>query len=323
MFSRPASLPVAVCRAATGCALLCGLSACGSSPTSPTPPPPQLALTCPAPVQASSLGGEPIAVTYGAAQATGGTGTVSVTCAPAADTLFPAGTTTVTCTAADGGGRQASCSFAVTVTVIPRLLQTKIVAFGDSLTEGKLGGTLVLSDAGPPHSYPAQLRGLLLERYTGQTIEIFNEGFGGEVVTEADTFRRFAAVLAAHRPGAVLLMHGVNGLNDDDVDTFGRAIDELVEDARAMNVAVFLATLPQLGPPKAGCPECVPPLNDHIRATAARRGATLVDVYAAFSSGTGFMGADGIHPTAAGYEAMARAFFDAIRQTLEAQPETR
>lgn len=322
MFSRSAFCPVAVCRTATGYALLCALSACGSSPTSPTPPPPQLTLTCPAPVQASSLGGEPVAVNYAPVQVAGGTGTVAVTCAPAADTLFPAGTTTVTCTAADGGGRQATCSFAITVTAIPRLRQTKIVAFGDSLTEGKLGGTQLLVDAGP-HSYPSQLKDMLVERYTGQTIEVVNEGWGGEVVTEAETFRRFAAVLATERPGAVLLMHGVNGLNEDDVDTFGRAIDELVEDARAMDIAVLLATLPQLGPPKAGCPECVPPLNDHIRATAARRGATLVDIYAAFSSGTALMGADGIHPTAAGYEAMARAFFDAIRQTLEAQPETR
>jgi lysophospholipase L1-like esterase len=31
------------------------------------------------------------------------------------------------------------------------------------------------------------------------------------------------------------------------------------------------------------------------------------------------MGADGIHPTEAGYDVIARAFFDAIRTTLEPQ----
>jgi lysophospholipase L1-like esterase len=143
---------------------------------------------------------------------------------------------------------------------------------------------------------------------------------GGEVVAKSVTFGRFARALSTHQPGALLLMHGVNDLNDDDIDTFGLALEELVEDARAANVAVFLATLPPLGRPKAGCPECVQPLNEEIRGIAATHGAVLVDVYAGFTGGSALMGADGIHPTEAGYEVIARAFFDAIRRTLEAPP---
>ncbi len=318
MFSRPALSLSAVRRAVAWSALLPLLADCGGSPSAPTPPPPQLAVTCPASVQASSLGGQPVAVTYGAAQATGGTGPLSIICAPAADSLFPAGTTTVTCTATDGGGRQASCSFPVTVTAIPSLLKTRIVAFGDSLTEGKLSTVRFLVDAGPPQSYPFQLKRLLEERYTGQTIDVFNEGWGGEVVAGDSTFPRFAAALSDHRPDAVLLMHGVNGLDEDTIDRFGNALEELVHHARVADVAVFLATLPPLRGPGAGCPECVSPLNDDIRGIAARHGAVLVDVHAAFANRNELIGADGLHPTAAGYDVIAHAFFDAIRQTLEA-----
>jgi lysophospholipase L1-like esterase len=308
---------------------LFAVSGCGGSPTAPTPPPtPQLSVSCPAAVEASSLGGQPVAVTYGSPQSTGGTAPVAVTCVPARDALFPAGTTAVTCTAADSAGRQASCTFPVTVKAIPRLLQTRFMAFGDSLTEGKLGGTPFLVDAGP-HSYPSQLKRLLDERYTGQTVEVVNEGFGGEVVADSDTVRRLAQALSTHLPGALLLMHGVNDLNESKIDERERiqrtaeALDELVEDARHANIAVFLATLPPLGGPKGSCPECVQPLNDQIRGIAARYGAVLVDVHAAFTGGSALMGADGIHPTEAGYEVLARTFFDAIRRTLEAPPAIR
>jgi lysophospholipase L1-like esterase len=299
--------------------LLFVLAGCGGSTNAPTPPPPQLAVTCPPPVQASSLGGQPVAVTYGAAQATGGTGTVSVACSPAPETLFPTGTTTVTCMATDGGGRQASCNFSVTVTAIPRLLRTKIVAFGDSLTEGKLSAARLLVDAGP-QSYPSQLKRLLDERYTGQTIDVFNEGYGGEVVSDDETFSRFTAALSMHQPGVILLMHGVNGLNEDTIDRYVNALEDLVHYARVAGLAVFLATLPPLREPGAGCPECVQPFNDDIRGIAALHGAVLVDVYAAFGNHAELIGADGLHPTAAGYDVMAHAFFDAIRQTLEAPP---
>src|SRR2546430_8783334 len=42
-------------------------------------------------------------------------GTANVTCAPASGSAFPKGTTTVNCTADDGNGNSAACSFTVTV----------------------------------------------------------------------------------------------------------------------------------------------------------------------------------------------------------------
>jgi lysophospholipase L1-like esterase len=316
-------------RGGTLALLVCALS-CGGSPAAPAPPPtPQLAITCPASVERTSIGGQPVPISYDNATATGGTTPVSISCTPSAGTSFATGATSVTCTASDNAGRQASCAFTVTVTGIPlRLSQTRFMAFGDSLTEGKVGEAPTLNAS--PFSYPMVLQRLLDERYTGQTIVVVNEGWGGESVHKAETFARFASALSTNQPGALLLMHGVNDLNDGEIgesariNRTARALEEFVAGSRHSNLAVFLATLPPLGPgPKAGCPGCVQPLNDRIRAIAPAYGAVLVDVYAAFTGGSALMGTDGIHPTTAGYEVIARTFLDAIRRTLEVEPGAR
>lgn len=209
------------------------------------------------------------------------------------------------------------CGFDVSVSAVPTIARTRFMAFGDSLTEGKVSlAPAVLLDAGP-HSYPARLRSLLSARYTSQTITLANEGWGGERADES--FSRFRDVLSQHRPEAVLLMHGVNDLNGSTpgrIQSTVDAVEELIKEARNAGTAAFVATLPPLGSgPKASCPECIEPYNTRIRAVAAAKGATLVDVYLAWRND--LMGADGIHPTEAGYEAIAAAFFEAIRRTLE------
>jgi lysophospholipase L1-like esterase len=314
-------------RGCAAAALVCAAS-CGGSPAAPAPPPtPQLTVSCPAAVETSSLGGVPVAVTYAAPTATGGVAPVTVACAPAAGTPFPTGATTVTCTASDNGGRQASCTFGVTVANIPlRLRKTRFMAFGDSLTEGKLRpfGADFQVDGGP-HSYPSILKRLLTERYAGQTVTVENEGFGGEPAVKS--FERFLRAIATHSPEVLLLMHGVNDLigeggEDAKIRRTADTIDELVEIALDRGLTVFVATLPPFGPGgKASCQECVAPLNDRIRSSAAARGAVLVDVFAAWGGKPDpLMGPDGIHPTEAGYEAIAKAFFEAIQRTLEAPP---
>jgi lysophospholipase L1-like esterase len=264
------------------------------------------------------VGGVPLAIAYQPATTTGGTTPVTVVCTPGTGTSFSAGTTSVLCTASDSGGRQASCAFGVTVTsVTPRLLKTRFMTFGDSLTEGDISSIPLSLDAGP-HSYPSTLRRLLTLRYTAQTVTVVNEGVGGEHA--ASSFDRLEGALRAHNPEAVLLMHGVNDLNATlSVQSTFEAVDELVDIARDAGLTTFVATLPPLGPgPKAACPACVAPLNQQIRSMAAARGAFLVDVHAAWGGQSGLMGGDGIHPTPAGYEVIAQAFFDAIQRNLEA-----
>jgi lysophospholipase L1-like esterase len=210
----------------------------------------------------------------------------------------------------------------VTVRAIPELSRTRFLAFGDSLTEGKLSLTLSLLVDSPSHSYPAKLTQLLVERYTSQQPVVINEGFGGELASSSPA--RLTDALDDHEPEVVLLMHGVNDLNSPltgIVQSTVDAIEELAKRALQSGATTFVATLPPLGPDgKAGCPECVEPLNERIRAMVAAKGAVLVDVHAAWGNRTGLMGADGIHPTEAGYQVIAETFFDAIRRTLEKAP---
>jgi hypothetical protein len=79
----------------------------------PSDPP---TIKCPSQVIAttSTTGSAPRAVSFSAPVAAGDC-PVSVACNPPSGSAFPAGVTTVTCTAKDAGGNQAQCSFTVTV----------------------------------------------------------------------------------------------------------------------------------------------------------------------------------------------------------------
>ncbi|MEW6127478.1 MAG: HYR domain-containing protein [Acidobacteriota bacterium] len=73
-------------------------------------------ITCPANVtQATDAGQCSAVVTYTTPTASDNCGTPTVICSPASGSTFAQGTTTVTCTATDGGNNTANCSFTVTV----------------------------------------------------------------------------------------------------------------------------------------------------------------------------------------------------------------
>lgn len=71
---------------------------------------------CPAAITATlPFAQTSMAIDYAVPVATDNCAAPPVSCAPFAGSLFPAGTTTVTCTATDSGSRTTSCSFPVTV----------------------------------------------------------------------------------------------------------------------------------------------------------------------------------------------------------------
>jgi hypothetical protein len=71
---------------------------------------------CPSPIITSTAAGQcSRVVTFATPTATDNCAVSSVVCSPSSGSSFPKGTTTVTCTATDTGGRTASCSFTVTV----------------------------------------------------------------------------------------------------------------------------------------------------------------------------------------------------------------
>ena len=85
---------------------------------------------------------------------------------------------------------------------------SKILAFGDSITYGVDSPPLMLRalDAGISQSYPFKLQSLLVSRYSGQSVSVFNAGIGGKNAWEDRD--RLAGMVSETHPDLVLLMEG-------------------------------------------------------------------------------------------------------------------
>lgn len=320
----------------TGALFLACLSvACGDSPITPTLGP---KMTCPAPItQASPLGAR-VSVVYPLPTVTGGTPPlVGPTCAPGTGSSFPVGVTTVTCTVTDAVARGDLCSFTVAVTTPPRLVVTRFFAFGDSMTYGEDGRNSITSASSPrqsihplvrfdaPDRYPEALQAELAARYTLQSVRVDNDGLPDEEVLGANTFARFDGLVVTGSHDAALIMEGANDLAGvaDGLTTYAAiaaGLGRMIDDARAHGLRPLLATIPPENPAGSRGSKTaalVPAFNDQVRLLAASRGVPLVDVFQAFNGNLSLVGADGLHPTAAGYHLVADTFFNTIVQTLE------
>jgi lysophospholipase L1-like esterase len=291
-------------------------------------------IACPADVSAQSLDGTAVPITYSAPTTAGGSAPVNVVCSPTSGASFAPGRTPVSCTATDSLSRSATCSFSVSVAVTPKIRYTKFLAFGDSMTEGKVSAspsTLSLFSAPTPESYPSQLQPMLNNRYTAQSITVTNVGIAGmQAVNERD---RLDNHLRSLRPEVLLLMEGANDLNagdDANITAIAEAMEDMVEVGQMRGATVFLATLP---PQREGCgagskagaePGDVVRFNSKLASVAWETKATLVDVYSAIGTppSTTLIGVDCLHPTAAGYVRIAETFFAAIKEKLDITPKT-
>lgn len=267
-------------------------------------------------------------VTFTVPAAVGGQAPVTVTCSAQSGASFPLGSTIVTCTATDALARQASCNFNVTVTPTPRISKTTFLAFGDSITFGRC-------DAGGVNCtpYTARFDELLRERYSRQTFTITNSGVPGEAASD-DIFNndqeagqdRIRRDLPRFNPEVVLLMEGSNDLffdRENGPDLAIQALDRMITYSLDAGARVFLATIPpqRLGGPRDEVARTIPAFNDRIRALAASRGVTLVDVYAALVVNVpASISGDDLHPTAGGHRLIGETFFAAVRATLDSTP---
>lgn len=214
------------------------------------------------------------------------------------------------------------------VVIPPTLSVTKIMAFGDSLTEGESLGQLfapTLHDhgsAGLATSYPFKLKTILTTTYTGQAqiIQVFNAGVGGEKVVGSQAKDRLIAELTTYQPQVLLLLHGVNNVNSTDpIVTIVEAIEELIELAHGRGVHVMLGNLPpQIPTAKATGGSRIGQFNSQLPAVAAEEGATFVDVFSNFP--TSMLLPDGLHITEAGNQKLAELFYAAIRARYHREP---
>lgn len=155
-------------------------------------------------------------------------------------------------------------------------------------------------------------------------MDLDHEGHGGWLVTERTGAKRSALdnltgwLAQAGQPDVVLLHLGTNDSGEPDfaeqgVADMGRLLEVLRQ--RAPNAHVLLSTLmwrkteANLAAIESGFNPKLPGLVALQRARGQK--VTLVDLHAKVPGGeTNF--ADGLHPTRAGYELMANAWFEAI-----------
>jgi lysophospholipase L1-like esterase len=281
-------------------------------------------LTCPAAFTVTGVIGSSQPVTYGAPTASGETAVDDVVCTPPSGSSFNLGATTVACRARDRLGREASCGFVVTLQAA-LLGVKKFVAFGDSVTLGENG--LPASGLAPaiidtPNAYPTKLLSQFTSDFPGQGITVPNEGKSGERAAEG--VARLSAVLATHKPGALLLLHGYNDLLNDGLAAaipVASGLGDMVRLARASGVAhVFVSTITPSRPGSRQIPQAVIlETNFQIRQMAAVEGAVLVDAYDAFFGKEAVLiMSDGLHLTPAGNEVLAQTFYTAIRNRVPA-----
>jgi lysophospholipase L1-like esterase len=310
---------------------------CGSAPTvQPSPVIDDPALSCPADLSVTAHGGSSATIAYDIPTAVKGVPPVTVSCTPAAGSGFKIGTTVVTCEATDSRSHKASCNFSVTVALVPQLLKTKFMAFGDSLTEGKtrqlVPSIIVGGDKhfNPDGSYPNALNAKLTDRYQDQTIIMVADGLGGEFAGEGKL--RLQADWPQYSPEVLLVMEGTNDLTDFTIKTQAEvksatdsAIDALRVDitfAKSRGARVFLGTIVSLVPPApALAVAAVPELNRRIRDLAVEQNVTLVDINAVVPTSM-ISTTDGIHPKpgSEAYSLIADEWLKAIIATLEVKP---
>jgi lysophospholipase L1-like esterase len=308
-----------------GVGLLLWAGCSGHRPTAPTP---TLAVVCPANVSArAGVDAIDASVTYSSPTATGGKAPLSTTCSPNSGSSFPVGSTPVSCTTTDAAGDRAECAFAVSIdpAPVPQLTYTKYLGFGDSETEGKVRHAPLELMA---NSYTIKLQTMLQTRYSTQSIVVADDGYGGQQAVDPATLARFDAALARETPQVVFILDGANDLLARQTAAIGPAITAIAvlgQHATDHGVQVFLATLPPMNPDLQGSSNAnaVPPFNTQLANLAALRNYTLVDINGAFHGDLGLIGSDGLHPTDAGYQVIAQAFYDKIVALYETAPTTK
>ena len=180
------------------------------------------------------------------------------------------------------------------------------MALGDS--------TAVGVGAGTGGGYPDRLVGKLRAAYP--TLKLLNLGQSG--ATASDMLESQVPRALQTRPRLITLGIGINdvGLHISD-DAFAVNLEEVVVQLRTLGVPMAIANIPDLAlapavaqlVPRSIYERRIELFNEHVTATAARHGLTLVDLY---TWGRDVLGArpelfspDGFHPSALGYDMWA------------------
>ena len=194
-------------------------------------------------------------------------------------------------------------------------MSIRIVALGDSTT----AGTPAFQS---PIEAPPRGRGDETSQYAYGLMEahpewqVVNRGVNGQ---RSDEIRaRFERDVLAERPGAVIIIAGVNDVYQ------GRTVDEVTAQLAAMYACAAEARIPVVAgsilPYNTATPDenaRMRRINDWIR---RQPGVAFADTRTAVAASDDpdrlFDSSDGLHPTPAGYRRMADAIRPALEQVL-------
>jgi lysophospholipase L1-like esterase len=162
---------------------------------------------------------------------------------------------------------------------------------------------------------------------TTSGIVVINAGCLGAHAGDPVVLNRLKDKIAAHRPDVLLLLIGVNDLDPTSpgvsISAALQAVQTLIAYARSKSVQVMVATLlPEIaGDYNAGAVNLIVPFNTQLMPAVTNAGARVVDLYSDIATDvTDWIAYDGLHPTEAGYQEMARVWFTSIRSAFELPP---
>jgi len=164
----------------------------------------------------------------------------------------------------------------------------RILAFGDSLTEGK--------GVSSSNSYPA-----VLSQLSG--IAVINEGISGELSEQGA--RRLPLLLETHQPNLLLLMHGGNDILQNVKPEIAKAnISSMVTDAQNLNIPVVLIGIPEKN--------LFSKTAAIYREVADEHGLVLEDSIISSLLKKPSMKSDSVHFNKAGYKAIAERMLSVL-----------
>ena len=181
--------------------------------------------------------------------------------------------------------------------------QARIIAFGNSLTAG-LG-------VAPDEAYPAQLQARL--DIAGYAVHVINAGVSGE--TTAGGLSRVDWVLKSHPRIVILELGGNDGLRGLDLTQMRTNLDAIIRRIHQARVVVVLAGMKI--PPNYG-PEYTRGFEAIYQDLANQYHLAFMPFFLeGVALHQGLMQADGIHPTAEGYQVIADRLLPILEPLLK------
>jgi lysophospholipase L1-like esterase len=154
-----------------------------------------------------------------------------------------------------------------------------------------------------------------------------DRGIGGQ--TTAQMVLRMMSDVVALRPRVVHIMGGTNDIAGNTGPMTAQMtsgnIEAMIDIAQRHRIKVLLGSIPPAAQfpwsPAIETRSAIAALNRRLQRLARRTGATWVDYHPALDDGRGAMkpglAGDGVHPTEAGYDAMARVLEPILRRVLK------